>query len=116
MWIVATGNPFDGIEIWGPFDTNDAAIEWATANGGDYEDWNVVEVTNPDMNDEPAPTWTVMRYFANHPSEVIKTGLTYDEAKAHCADPETSSNTAKSMEARHLTLEKGDWFDGRVEE
>lgn len=29
MWIIVTGNPVDGFEYHGPFNTEDSAIEWA---------------------------------------------------------------------------------------
>ena len=45
----------------------------------------------------------------------IKTGLTLEEARAHCRDPETSSRTATSSEARRYTEEHGPWFDGYEE-
>ena len=42
----------------------------------------------------------------------IKTGLTLEQAQAHCADPETSSSTAVSYKARKRTERYGPWFDG----
>ena len=52
----------------------------------------------------------IRRYaFKGSWSRVIKTGLTLEEAKAHCQDPETCSTTAsdKSHENIH-----GPWSDG----
>lgn len=46
-------------------------------------------------------TYTVIRYKFNGYPEVIETGLTLEEAQAHCSDPATSGN---------------DWFDGYEEE
>lgn len=46
----------------------------------------------------------------------IKTGLTLDEAQAHCRNPETSSSTAKSSKAVAYTKRHGPWFDGYDEE
>lgn len=37
---------------------------------------------------------------------VIKTGLTREEAVAHCQDPETSGSTCSDLSRR------GRWFDG----
>jgi hypothetical protein len=47
---------------------------------------------------------------------VVKRGLTLEEARAHCKDPETSSTTAKSATARAHTAAHGSWFDGFDEE
>ena len=45
----------------------------------------------------------------------IKSGLTLEEAQAHCSNPETSSSTAKSARARELTRKRGPWFDSYQE-
>lgn len=67
------------------------------------------------MNDES--TYTIYRIFArNSEHETIKEGLTLEEAKEHCSDPETSSLTATSEESEALTKRKGHWFDSWVEE
>lgn len=59
-------------------------------------------------------TYCVMRHFLNEPGniEVMATGLTLDEAQAHCRDPETSSSTARSADGVARTNERGPWFDG----
>lgn len=49
-------------------------------------------------------------------TEVVATGLSEAEAKAHCKDPESSSRTASSEEARQRTEERGPWFDGFAED
>lgn len=46
---------------------------------------------------------------------VIKTGLTLEQAQAHCQDPETSSKTATSAKMKRYTLAHGPWFDGYEE-
>ena len=63
-------------------------------------------------------TYAVTRMFFDEsvPSETIETGLTLEEAQAHCQDPETSSSTATSAEAVALTEAVGPWFDGYEEE
>jgi len=58
-------------------------------------------------------TYTIVRFYVDdHDPEVIETGLTADEARAHCSDPETSSATATSMVAKARTARMGAWFDG----
>ncbi len=63
-------------------------------------------------------TYRIRRCFFNdeHPDQIIDTGLTLEEAQAHCRDPETSSKTCTSEEGRKLTEECGPWFDGYDEE
>lgn len=46
------------------------------------------------------------------PNQIIATGLTLEEARAHCRDPETSYRTATSLEAVLRTRNFGIWFDG----
>jgi hypothetical protein len=63
-------------------------------------------------------TYRIVRMYA-HPSmssEWIDTGLTLEEAKEHCKDPETSSKTATAPQLVNLTHLFGDWFDGYEEE
>ena len=46
---------------------------------------------------------------------LIKKGLTLEEAKAHCNDPETSSETCTNSDGRRRLKKKGPWFDGYTE-
>lgn len=46
---------------------------------------------------------------------VIDTGLTLEEAQAHCSDPETSSSTCLGPVGTRRTREIGAWFDGYEE-
>lgn len=58
-------------------------------------------------------TYKIVRIFKNNNRErVIKTGLTLEQAQAHCRDPETSSHTATSAAANRITKRNGEWFDG----
>lgn len=61
-------------------------------------------------------SYAIVRNHFNGPSKVIKRGLTLEEARAHCKDPETSSRTCISPEACRYTEEHGQWFDGYMEE
>ncbi len=56
--------------------------------------------------------YKVVRMFFKGGKRTIQTGLTLEEAQAHCKDPETSSSTATSYVARKRTKERGAWFDG----
>ncbi len=50
-------------------------------------------------------TFSIVRFFAPHlkkEDEVVETGLTLEEAREHCSDPDTR--------------EDGEWFDGYTEE
>jgi len=61
-------------------------------------------------------TYKIIRNFMHHPSEVIETGLTLEEAQEHCRDPETSSSKCKGADMVALTEKMGPWFDGYDEE
>lgn len=56
--------------------------------------------------------YKIVRCFMHgNRKRVIIRGLTLAEAKAHCNNPETSSNTAVSPEAARRTKLHGPWFD-----
>lgn len=63
-------------------------------------------------------TYRILRFYSRAfmQPETIETGLTLEEAKAHCRDPETSSRTCTTPEACKRTRAYGDWFDGYEEE
>lgn len=63
-------------------------------------------------------TYRVVRHYRDEPENntIIKEGLTLAEAQAHCCDPETSSETARSNWAQIETAEHGPWFDGYYSE
>jgi hypothetical protein len=42
----------------------------------------------------------------------IMTGLSLEEAQAHCHDPETSSSTCTNSTGKARTRRLGPWFDG----
>lgn len=58
-------------------------------------------------------TYKIIRFYEKHPrSKALYTGLTLEEAQAHCNDPETSSRTCTTSEGKRRTRDKGAWFDG----
>lgn len=66
-----------------------------------------------------ADTYKIVRsYFnyAKYPRRTIATGLTLEEAQAHCQDPETSSSTCRKAKNVRRARERGPWFDGYEKE
>ena len=63
-------------------------------------------------------TYKIIRFFKTDEvgEKIISTGLTREEAKAHCSDPETSSETCKLAENKARTRTHGEWFDGFTKE
>ncbi len=56
--------------------------------------------------------YKIIRFYFKGDKSVIKRGLSLEEARKHCQDPETSSNTCeKASNVRH-TKNRGPWFDG----
>jgi hypothetical protein len=51
-------------------------------------------------------------FFTTHEKEVIKTGLTLEEARLHCKDPESCSTSCVSDTSKNITEKYGAWFDG----
>jgi len=62
-------------------------------------------------------TYKIIRGYANHDDrEVLATGLTLEEAREYCRDPETSSSTCTLPENVARTAARGPWFDRYDEE
>jgi hypothetical protein len=62
-------------------------------------------------------TYKVCRKFKeNDLLDIVATGLTLEEAKEHCTDPETSSSTCTKRELLMMTERLGAWFDYFTEE
>jgi len=61
-------------------------------------------------------TYKIVRFYERHDNEVIVRGLTAEQARAHCEDPETSSQTATGPQAVARTKRMGQWFDGYTSE
>jgi len=60
-----------------------------------------------------AMLYKIVRLYKNdHPRRTIASGVTLEEAQAHCSDPETSSSTCTSSAGRARTRRTGEWFDG----
>lgn len=58
-------------------------------------------------------TYKIIRGYRDHDMRTtIKTGLTLEEAQAHCRDLETSSRTCQSPKGIMRTEDFGPWFDG----
>lgn len=55
-------------------------------------------------------------YNAGINKRVMRTGLTLEQAQAHCNDPETSSSTAVGKAGKATTRRVGRWFDSYTEE
>ncbi len=60
--------------------------------------------------------YKVIRFYQRGGRRTINTGLTLEQAQAHCSDPETSSSTATKSAGRERTRRLGLWFDGYYEE
>ncbi len=64
-------------------------------------------------------TYKIVRMYFNSdkwPRRTTETGLTLEEAQAHCKDPETSSRTCLLSSNVRRTEQRGPWFDGYEEE
>lgn len=61
----------------------------------------------------PPKTYMVIRWYSDSDirARLIKSGLTMEEAKAHCLDPETNSVTCTSKEGQKETFTYGSWAD-----
>lgn len=56
--------------------------------------------------------YKIVRMYFRGGKRTIETGLTLEQAQAHCKDPETSSSTCTKSAGRARTKAKGPWFDG----
>lgn len=64
-------------------------------------------------------TYKIVRFYRDNDEmngRTIATGLTLEQAQAHCRNPETSSASATGREATAHTEQYGPWFDGYDEE
>jgi len=56
--------------------------------------------------------YKIVRHYFRNGKRTIKTGLTLEQAQAHCGDPETSSSTCTKAKNVARTRRLGPWFDG----
>lgn len=56
--------------------------------------------------------YRIIRSYFKGGERTIKTGLTLEEAQAHCRDKETSSSTCTKAVNKQRTRRMGPWFDG----
>lgn len=61
-------------------------------------------------------TYKIVRMYQRGGKRTIETGLTLEEAQAHCRDPETSSSTCRKRSNKMRTNSRGPWFDGYEKE
>lgn len=63
-------------------------------------------------------TYKIIRMYFRDDIETrtIDTGLTLEEAQAHCNHPETSSSTCSTLAGLDHTRTYGPWFDGYTAE
>lgn len=59
-------------------------------------------------------SYKIVRRYLNKRPRTIMRGLTLEEAKAHCKDPQTSYTTARGKNAYSRRV--GPWFDGYEKE
>jgi len=58
--------------------------------------------------------YRIVRFYESAPirRRIIAKGLTLEQAKAHCSDPETSSSTCTKAAGKARTKRLSRWFDG----
>ena len=63
-------------------------------------------------------SYKVVRFYKEEhvANQTLLTGLTQEQAQAHCKNPETDSATARSTAGVDRTRRLGPWFDGYEEE
>lgn len=62
-------------------------------------------------------SYRIVRFYrtAGIKRRTIMTGLTLEEAQAHCRDPQTSSSTCTNKTGKDRKSRVGDWFDAYEE-
>jgi hypothetical protein len=59
-------------------------------------------------------TYKIVRFYKDWKisKRKVQGGLTLEQARSHCEDPETSSSTCTSRDGIRRTQSRGAWFDG----
>lgn len=62
--------------------------------------------------------YRIVRFYESAPirRRTLAKGLTFEQAKAHCSDPETSSSTCTKAAGKARTKRLGRWSDGFEED
>jgi len=60
--------------------------------------------------------YKIQRLYFRGGRRTIATGLTLEQAQAHCADPETSSSTCRKAANKRRTKQRGPWFDSYTDQ
>ena len=60
--------------------------------------------------------YKVIRMYFKGGRRTILSGLTLEQAQAHCQNPETSSSTCTKSAGKARTRRMGAWFDGYSED
>ena len=83
----------------------------------DFDPWRILSGKASEVGMENKRFRIVRRHYHDSLEDrIVATGLTLEEAKAHCRNKDTSSKTATSPEAIAYTAEYGSWYDGYAEE
>lgn len=63
---------------------------------------------------EDKPTYKIVRMYldARPHRRTIWRGLSLEDARRHCSDPESSSRTCTTTSGTNRTRKLGAWFDG----
>ena len=56
--------------------------------------------------------YNIVRFYQNHNRRIIARNVSYDAAREHCSNPETSSSTCTKPHNKARTRKLGAWFDG----
>ena len=55
--------------------------------------------------------YKIIRMYQRGGQRTIERGLTLEQARQHCQNPETSSSTCTRSDRHRITRRNGPWFD-----